>query len=303
MNTISRSIGMALQHIRICAPEPVVDKALEDALSALAHQDAIAWATHHDEPMLFPTRAEAAMHCDDDEEPIALYPAPLASEGFSAHDMTSAAAGGFRAGKSSPAEKQVGEVQGDAVSALPNKWREQAEEVDLGDAIGVTHHWKLKDCADELEAALAARQPGAQEPVDDDAASEAFGEFADDYLTDGNGYAPASTYEACSKAFTAAWPDRVAATAAARAELKRLHGDDRTVGARRAEALNRADARDDAEDDAAPPAQGIDLGQFRKLVMPILCGPLCVRDAENMCRRLHAALIDSQRDAAPGVAP
>ena len=32
-----------------------------------------AWATHHDEPMLFPTLEEAAMHCDDDEEPIALY--------------------------------------------------------------------------------------------------------------------------------------------------------------------------------------------------------------------------------------
>lgn len=51
----------------------------------------------------------------------------------------------------------------------------------------------------------------------------------------------------------------------------------------------------------APPAQGIDLGQFRKLAMPVLCGTLCARDAESMCRRLHAALIDGQRDAAPGV--
>ncbi|MCO7468881.1 hypothetical protein NJG16_02230 [Stenotrophomonas maltophilia] len=105
---------------------------------------------------------------------------------------------------------------------------------------------------------------------EDDAASEAFAEFADDYLTDGNGYAPASTYEACGNAFKAAWPDRVAATAAARAELKRLHGDDRTVGARRAEALNRADARDDAEDDA-PPAQ--QLGQpVGELVISDLSG-------------------------------
>lgn len=78
----------------------------------------------------------------------------------------------------------------------------------------------------------------------EDLCNEAFGEFADDYLTDGNGYAPGSTYAACSAAFSAAWPDRDAAVAAARAELKRLHGDDRTVGARRAEALNRADARD-----------------------------------------------------------
>lgn len=57
---------------------------------------------------------------------------------------------------------ELTEQQGDAVGALPNKWREQAEELNLGDAIGVTHHWKLKDCADELETALAARQPGAQ---------------------------------------------------------------------------------------------------------------------------------------------
>ena len=35
-----------------------------------------AWMTHHDEPMLFPSRAEAAQYCDDDERPIALYAAP-----------------------------------------------------------------------------------------------------------------------------------------------------------------------------------------------------------------------------------
>lgn len=34
----------------------------------------VAWATHHDEPMLFPTFKEAAMYCDDGEEPIALVP-------------------------------------------------------------------------------------------------------------------------------------------------------------------------------------------------------------------------------------
>ena len=37
------------------------------------NQTPFAWATHHDEPMLFPTREEAKLHCDDDEEPIALY--------------------------------------------------------------------------------------------------------------------------------------------------------------------------------------------------------------------------------------
>lgn len=51
---------------------------------------------------------------------------------------------------------------------------------------------------------------------------------------------------------------------------------------------------------AAQPAQGIDLGQLRKLAMPILCPSLCASDAERMCQRLHTALI-GQRDAASGV--
>jgi len=33
----------------------------------------IGWATHHEEPMLFPTRKEALKYCDDDEKPIELY--------------------------------------------------------------------------------------------------------------------------------------------------------------------------------------------------------------------------------------
>jgi len=36
----------------------------------------ISWATHHDEPMLFPTRAEALQYCDEGEPPIALVAAP-----------------------------------------------------------------------------------------------------------------------------------------------------------------------------------------------------------------------------------
>ncbi|WP_409460969.1 hypothetical protein ACK1O1_04195 [Stenotrophomonas maltophilia] len=165
------------------------------------------------------------------------------------------------------------------------------------------------DTLNRAAAALAARQP-VGEPVDDDAASEAFGEFADDYLTDGNGYAPASTHEACSKAFTAAWPDRVAATAAARSELKRLHGDDRTVGARRAEALNRAAARDDAEDDPAPPAQAVDLADFKALYRAYVrllesgrdrirdlggaCDPVDVMEANDVDLRAARRVIDSQ---------
>lgn len=34
--------------------------------------EVVAYATHHDEPMLFPNRNEAAAYCDDGEEPVAL---------------------------------------------------------------------------------------------------------------------------------------------------------------------------------------------------------------------------------------
>lgn len=36
----------------------------------------VAYMTHHDEPMLYPTFQEAAAYCDDDEPPIPLYAAP-----------------------------------------------------------------------------------------------------------------------------------------------------------------------------------------------------------------------------------
>lgn len=41
-------------------------------------QEPVAWMTHHDEPMLYPTCSEAAAYCDDDEPPIPLYAAPPA---------------------------------------------------------------------------------------------------------------------------------------------------------------------------------------------------------------------------------
>lgn len=34
--------------------------------------EVLAYATHHDEPMLFPDRKEAAAYCEDGEEPVAL---------------------------------------------------------------------------------------------------------------------------------------------------------------------------------------------------------------------------------------
>lgn len=36
----------------------------------------VAWMTHHDEPMLFPTAAEASAYCDDDEQPVPLFRSP-----------------------------------------------------------------------------------------------------------------------------------------------------------------------------------------------------------------------------------
>lgn len=34
--------------------------------------EVVAYATHHDEPMLFPNGKEAAAYCEDGEEPVAL---------------------------------------------------------------------------------------------------------------------------------------------------------------------------------------------------------------------------------------
>ncbi|WP_414555738.1 hypothetical protein [Stenotrophomonas forensis] len=36
----------------------------------------VAWMTHHDDPMLFPTVAEAAAYCEDDEQPVPLFRSP-----------------------------------------------------------------------------------------------------------------------------------------------------------------------------------------------------------------------------------
>ncbi|HHA2674538.1 TPA: hypothetical protein ACOECQ_000596 [Stenotrophomonas maltophilia] len=38
--------------------------------------EAVAWMTHHDEPMLFPTAAEAAAYSEDDEQPVPLFRSP-----------------------------------------------------------------------------------------------------------------------------------------------------------------------------------------------------------------------------------
>ena len=44
-----------------------------DAAPAVVGLEPVAFMTHHDEPMLFPTWDEAAQYCDDDESPISLF--------------------------------------------------------------------------------------------------------------------------------------------------------------------------------------------------------------------------------------
>jgi len=74
----------------------------------------------------------------------------------------------------------------------------------------------------ELLPDIAALRDEAGEEAHDERQS-AWVEFECDHLTDGNGYAPAATYQACSTAFNAAWPDRKAAYAAALVAFQRLH--------------------------------------------------------------------------------
>lgn len=52
-------------------------KANARRLVAALQQEPVAWRTHHDEPMLFPTFDEAAMYCEDNEPPEPLYAAPV----------------------------------------------------------------------------------------------------------------------------------------------------------------------------------------------------------------------------------
>ncbi|MHC1665791.1 hypothetical protein ACODUI_11665 [Stenotrophomonas geniculata] len=56
------------------------EAAVQTALAALAARqpvgEPVAWMTHHDEPMLLPTAAEAADYCEDDEQPVPLFRSP-----------------------------------------------------------------------------------------------------------------------------------------------------------------------------------------------------------------------------------
>lgn len=70
---ILRALGMEEEG------DPVAEvKALIEARDRQPVGEPVAWMTHHDEPMLFPTAAEAAAYCEDDEQPVPLYAAPPA---------------------------------------------------------------------------------------------------------------------------------------------------------------------------------------------------------------------------------
>lgn len=57
--------------------EPTPQEPLGDsegtATSAVVGLAPVAFMTHHDDPMLFPTWDEAVQYCDDDESPISLF--------------------------------------------------------------------------------------------------------------------------------------------------------------------------------------------------------------------------------------
>lgn len=63
---------------------PEHEISIQTAINAIAYAIAasqpvgepVAWMTHHDEPMLFPTAAEAAAYCEDDEQPAPLFRSP-----------------------------------------------------------------------------------------------------------------------------------------------------------------------------------------------------------------------------------
>lgn len=190
----------------------------------------------------------------------------------------------------------VGEVQGDGLAALSASWRSCAEKHDenareadsIGDMTATVQYLEakseaLRQVAAELEAALAARQPGAQEPVVVEAVAtikrDGDGELYVDWLTEGG--------------------------------IHDLPVGDVLLAA------NSAITNDEGYGEvyAAPPAQGIDLGQQQdaarwRWVREQNGVTVSVEEADDdgdmafvsghTPEELDAA-IDGQSDAAPGV--
>jgi len=51
------------------------------------NQEPVAWMTHHEPPMIFPTRKEALLYCDEDEDPVPLYVAPRSWQGLTDEEI------------------------------------------------------------------------------------------------------------------------------------------------------------------------------------------------------------------------
>jgi hypothetical protein len=87
-------------------------------------------------------------------------------------------------------------------------------------------HHVIEATPEQIRAMLAATPtPPAADEQDDEARRDGWSLFEADYLTDGEGHAPAATYAACRNAFDSAWGDgnTMEATRAAISVFKRLH--------------------------------------------------------------------------------
>lgn len=97
------------------------------------------------------------------------------------------------------------------------------------------------------------RRISATTEADNEALNEALSDFEQDYLTDGNGYAPAETYRLTTEAFRSKWPDVAAAREAALEVFERLHGHRKTTAKLHAEFVIRSEASErKAETKRAP---------------------------------------------------
>lgn len=236
-----------------------------------------------------PSVAREALNCPDNATPVARYDLSTSeaarryiAEFFATevrrHDFTNYIATRLAADfacalaqhLAATGKQQVGEVQGDARAALESAmpYLETLHSIVGGEAR--TSVWR---CIERGRLALAARQPGAQEPVVVEAVAtikrDGDGELYVDWLTEGG--------------------------------IHDLPVGDVLLAA------NSAITNDEGYGEvyATPPAQGIDLGQLRALAEKFESyGDDEIGDAFSgpyyQCATELRGLIDDQRDAAPG---
>lgn len=95
----------------------------------VGEDDAVAWMTHHEPPMLFPTREEAAAYCADDEQPLPLYTHPLRADAD---------------GERVPLVRLV---------SLIAQWRRIADKLYRAEPAN-----RMRDCADDFSRVVAEHQ-------------------------------------------------------------------------------------------------------------------------------------------------